>query len=580
MSGQSEEFFGYRKPYIPGSAGVANTYAQANSTIPYQGTDWGSTDVDSLWEMVRRESDERVFALAAMWRRASTLLDATRQNLQRHAEALQSKWTSPAGTVFMQKVGASLYSLDEWKQAADDNASGLEQLGAKIGQVQREMKAYYESYQAEQDKQAKKREDENWVGWVNPFGENPKSVEDVRNEAKEGAVALVKPLAEMYMDVYFTKLGRGSVYQGPTNAAFRHEDAPAIPARPGSPGAAPGAPGVGGGGLPRPGTPGTGDAPATPTPPPANPGIDTPPAPPAPPGPPPAAAPEGIDLAGGGAPAPAPPTAPAPTPPGVAPGPAPAPPTAPGIPTNLGGRPTLPPAGPAGRPTPPNKASLPGTGRPAPAPRGPAPGKPTLPGTRGSGGAPSGPGAPGNARRAPAPGSPRLPGSTGPATGRPAAPRAGAPGTGRAPQAPSLGGNRGTPPARPATGPTGSKPASPQLGGRGNPGSPGSTGTPRAGRPGAPAPRPGVTKPDLIGRGTAPGAKAPAQGPRPALGGRQVQPGIPTPRSNGRKNENEVAEWTYDGDDELWATDSEAVSSIETPAEHRPQSQGRSLGQG
>ena len=40
--------------------------------------------------------------------------------------------------------------------------------------------------------------------------------------------------------------------------------------------------------------------------------------------------------------------------------------------------------------------------------------------------------------------------------------------------------------------------------------------------------------------------------------------------------------WEYgEGDDELWATETETVTPVvEAPTEHRPQQQGRTLGQG
>ncbi|WP_305789932.1 hypothetical protein [Symbioplanes lichenis] len=573
MSGQSDQYYGYSKPYIPGYAGAADDYKPTSGTpTPYQATDWGSKSIDELWEMVRKESDERAFALAAMWRRASTLLNTTRLNLQRHADAMAARWDSDAGRVFMQKVGAAMASLDEWQEVADNNASGLEQVGAKIAQTQREMKTIYENYLADQAAEKKKRDEETVLGKINPFGDNPKSFNEVRDGAKAGALAVVKPLADTFMDAYFEKIGRGSTYQGPTDSAVY---TPTMPGgtRPVAPGA-PGAPGIPGGGAPAappaggpgapptaPTTPGAGPAPGTPpvTPPSAGPAA---PPPGAPPGTPPT--PPGVDLAGGAAPtAPPPVTTPAPAPAPPPSGPAPTPPVTPGLP---------PVGGPApGRPVVPNKASLPGAGRPTPPPtRGPAPSKPTLPGTRGPGG-PTARSNPPGTPNGPRPGQPRLPGSTGAGSGRP-----GAPGTGRSPQAPNLGGKRGPMPGEAGARP-GSRPGAPQLGGRGaRPGTPGLA-EPQAARLGQPV-RPGAAKPDLTGRGPAAGAKAPATGPKPALGGRQAQPSVPGPRDRCREESEETGEWMYDGDDELFVTES-GVGNVETPADHRPQEQGRALGQ-
>ena len=89
-------------------------------------------------------------------------------------------------------------------------------------------------------------------------------------------------------------------------------------------------------------------------------------------------------------------------------------------------------------------------------------------------------------------------------------------------------------------------------------------------------------KPDLTGRsGRAPGRPAPATGPEPALGGRRGGTGAGVPGQRSRRSNQEPEDWEYgDGDEELWLTESTAVGEIETPTEHRPQQQGRALGQG
>ncbi|MGK5675337.1 hypothetical protein ACSNOB_21145, partial [Micromonospora sp. URMC 106] len=58
-------------------------------------------------------------------------------------------------------------------------------------------------------------------------------------------------------------------------------------------------------------------------------------------------------------------------------------------------------------------------------------------------------------------------------------------------------------------------------------------------------------------------------------------PAVPGARSAARRTEDEQETWEYgEGDDELWTTESVAVGNIEAPAEHRPQQQGKALGQG
>ncbi|MER7473374.1 hypothetical protein ABT351_22045, partial [Micromonospora sp. NPDC000018] len=405
----SDNYYGWTKPYDPGFSGNYDDYAAERSAqaAPYEPTQWDGVTIEEMWEYARKESDERTVALAETWRRTSSLLQTTRENLKRHADALDAKWRSPAGRVFMSKVGAALYSLDEWKEVADKTASGLEQLAGKIEQTQRDMRELWLEYKAEQEHQAQKRkeDDEGGLQWGDIWfqSNDGKTFEEVQKEFHERAKNIVKPLADLYIDVYISNITRGGMYKGPTNAVVHTPSLAPRPTRPGAPaGPRPVAPTMSGDRPTRPDMPSRPDTTTTPTapPPPGLPddvrlaGIVT--TPPAPPGPPPAAPPVT------GTPA---------TPP---------PPT-----------PVLPLAGSQGnpRPTAPNtsrpgtpRTNLPGAGAPNPGTRGPAPNRPTLPGT-------GNPGPGGNpANRGAAPNRPTLPGNTG--TGRPGGPRSGAPGLG------------------------------------------------------------------------------------------------------------------------------------------------------
>ncbi|MET0495084.1 MAG: hypothetical protein ABW000_18335 [Actinoplanes sp.] len=584
-----DEYYGWEHVTIPGYAGIVDDYTPTDQTDPnntYSPTDYGypATDIEKLWTIVQAQSDEDVRGLAERWRRTSVLLQATRDNLQRHADALAARWQSPAGKIFMSKVGATLYSFDEWKKVADDNASGLHQVADKIAQVQRDFKPVYERYLATRKTEDKKvADDKGFQGrdigdhlWL-VDGNNGKTPDDVKKDFHDEAVGLVRPLGNLYIDVYIDKISRGSKFKGPTNSVFKNPEAPGGgPSRPPAPSRPPGA---------RPGRP-AGAAPARPTTP--N-GVDgaPPAAPNTPTAPPPPGLPDGVSLAGGTV-APAPPAPPPAAPPVTsAPG---APPPSPVLPAGLPGRPGTPPTGPgAGRPggpgkppSPPpgggrgapGKPTLPGSGggRSAANARGPAPAKPTLPGSTGpGGGGGSRPSSPPAGKRGAAPGAPRLPGSTG--GGKPGAPRLGGPGQGRSAPPPSLGGNRGSAPGEPGANRPG-KPAGPKLPGRGNgPGTPEGQGA----RPGRPGVGNSPARPDLTGRTNGAGPKAPTTGPKPALGGRQVGP-PPAQRARGRAVDDET--WEYaDGDDELWVTESDAVGTIDAPAEHRPQQQGKALGQ-
>jgi hypothetical protein len=600
----ADKYYGWQQ--VTGYPGASDSYVPPDysGAKDYTPTTWDSVKIEDMWSMVQKESDERAFALAEMWKRTSSLLQATRDNLQQHADALAAKWRSSAGEIFLRNVGATLYSLDEWKKIADDNATGLEQLGKKIQEVQREFKPIWEDYKAEAQVSKNDAEDDTfsdiWNEWTGPGSD----LDEVRDRYHGRALGVVKPLADLFIDVYIHNVSSGTTFKGPTNAVVTNPSDVPRPSRPAAPGSPP--PGLSGDTLgrasARPNAPVAPDGPPKPNAP------DTPPPPPPPPGvgTPPPGLPDGVSLAGGTVAPPAP-TGPAPTPPPVttAPGPAPAPP--PVAPTGLTGRPGVPPTGP-----PPAKPNLPGAGngnRPnAPGstgPRGPAPSQPTLPG-RGAPagtrpGAPGGPGAsgsPGAGRRGAAPGAPRLSGSTG-TPAPPGAPRTGGPGSGRpASPPPSLGGKRGAAPGEPGAPRSGSgRPGTPQgtpPPGSGRPGSPlsgrgsrpGAPGMPeaeatRSARPGAgPGTPPNAPKADLTGRAGA-GPKAPTAGPQPALGGRRggtAGQGQPAVGHRAPGDEHEAGAW--ESDELWWVDESDAVGTIEAPAEHRPQEQGKALGQG
>ncbi|ASW57122.1 hypothetical protein [Plantactinospora sp. KBS50] len=577
----SEEYYGFQPVSLPGYAGAADTYVPYDPSDPNNDlnpTDWGATNIEKMWAMIQKESDERAFALSEMWRRTARLLESTRDNILRHGDALNAKWTSPAGEIFMGKIGATLYSLDEWKKIAHDNATGLEQLGNKIQKAQQDFKPLWEEYEAALKKNDGKEE----FDWYDPtdwFGDTKENPDDIRKRFHGRAVDIMKPLADTYVDVYLQQVSKGSKFKGPTNAPIVDPNDVPHPGAPTPPGGRP------------PGSPsGTAGAP------PARPDVPTRPGAAAtvPHDPPPTD--PGLDLAGGVAAPPAPPPAapsvPTPPPAPAAPGapPAPLPPGLGGPNANAAGRPTLP----GGRGAAPGRPNLP-TGE---GPGGRGPGRPTLPGStaRNGGGRPGRPGAaaePPPGGRGRTPGRPTLPGSK----GGPGTPRSGAPGTrmpgrGGGPASPKLSGKTGRPglPGE-ATEGTG-RGARPSLGGKRGAARPGAPAEPETtGRP----PRPGATgegtpsgarggKANLTGRaGRGPARPAPTTGPEPALGGRRGGTGgtaVPPARS-GRRAKEQPESWEYgDGDEELWLTESTAVGELEAPVEHRPRQQGRSLGQG
>lgn len=555
------DYFGYQPSAMPSSGSQFDHYG-TSEVVEYTPTNWDNVDIVKMWMMIQNQSDERAFAVADMWRRTAALLQATRDHLYRHAQVLAGKWTSDAGKYFLNQVGATLASLDEWHDVAKRHQEGLQQVANAIQTAQQKFPPLWERYQARERDQQSERDNGFLKNTFTLNWDGAESFDDVKRQFHEEAKNITKPLADAFFDVSVNSLYTSGRFKGPTNAVVT--DRSSIPrGGPTRPGGGPARPRVGAPPPPpprlaqRPGMPNSTDVPTAPPPPPL---------------------PDGVQLAGGvGVPTAPPPTAPTlPTTPAV--NPPPSTPMLPSAPSNLAGNRA---ASPPSRPNLPGGGggSGPGSGPGQGSRRGPAPGRPTLPGSQGPGGPRTG--APPAGRRGAPPSKPTLPGNTGGPSGmRP--PGLGSKSAGKGgPATPRLPGST----AGPGAGGTPGRPATPQLPGRGaaaTPGKPGAPATPGRGTPGAgQAPETPSTRPNLTGRGTGtnrPGG--PTTGPDPSLGGRRGEPARAERDTERRPAEQERDTWVYVEGDGLWATESEAVAAVEAPAEHQPQQQGKALGQG
>ncbi len=192
-----------------------------------------------------RESDELTATTAQLWRDISALLEHTRANVQSHAEALALKWKSPAATSFLTHVGAGLYSLDEWKKAADENASALGTISVQVSQTQTEVKKIWDDYKAKEASEMADRKD---VGIGDVFdGNYADDYDEVSREYANKARPHVQSLATAYTEAIYYKLGRGTQYKGPIDAEVKLPSAvppstPGAPPRPARPGRPPSRP--------------------------------------------------------------------------------------------------------------------------------------------------------------------------------------------------------------------------------------------------------------------------------------------------------------------------------------------------
>src|SRR5262245_18427013 len=126
--------FGYEPPALPSYIARYYDYV-GGETTEYEPTPWGdfnTINIDTLWAAIQQDSDEETRGVAEMWRRIAALLETTRSNIERYATALQGAWSGAASEAFLRRVGAALYSLDEWQRAASTNESTLNAVADKI----------------------------------------------------------------------------------------------------------------------------------------------------------------------------------------------------------------------------------------------------------------------------------------------------------------------------------------------------------------------------------------------------------------------------------------------------------------
>jgi hypothetical protein len=525
--------------------------------------------IEKLYSMMGYESDELTRGMARLWGDISTLLEFTRTNMKAHADALAEKWNSQAARSFLLHVGAALYSLDEWKKAADENSSGLYALAGQVETSSKEVQRIWDDYKREFSAAKADHEDSTTGDKIKGFFgvDDAEDLNDLKKRFADSMRPHVQAVASTYLDTIFYKMGGGTKYKGPLDAAVtfpgQAPGRPGMPARPGTPPARPG------GTRPTaPNRPDLQDQPERP---------DRPEQPDVPDRPDMPNRPDGLELAGGVTTPPPPP--PQVTIPGGGPGggPAPAPPpTSPllpstGGPGNRPGNPGLRAGNAPTRPSAPPQFPGTGGGRGA---SGPRPGMPQLPGRGGQNARPSAPGRPG------APTPPQLPGRG--QTARPGAPKTA--GKGGTPTTPQLPG-RGASGTRPGT-PKGNQPPAtpPNLAGRG-----GGAGA----RPGPARPAPAIGDqqrtptaggPDLpdqhgvpqargsAGLGgrrqpTAPGAGGAEPDVRPALGGRAGTSPTSQDPFTGTAGAQHRRPQANNPEEDLWAVDEAAPSVIEKPAD-------------
>ncbi|MFI5906769.1 hypothetical protein ACIA8L_04555, partial [Dactylosporangium sp. NPDC051541] len=240
--GNEDQYYGYVKYTLPPSVSQYDNYSSSNQIVDYNPTEWDAetTTIELMWPWIQVDSDARATAMADSWRRIHTLLDNTGRNLKRYTDELSTKWNSDAAKVFLREIGASLSSIDEWKEVATTNATGLDVIASTIKYNQaKALNVWNEYVQAINHPGSVSGSDvkTTYVGGGKAGAVPVKEKEDDRKKRlikhyTEQIKPFVKDLADTYLNVYFTFLTHGSKYKGPTNAVVAV--APTI--HPGGPG--------------------------------------------------------------------------------------------------------------------------------------------------------------------------------------------------------------------------------------------------------------------------------------------------------------------------------------------------------
>ncbi|MFB9322577.1 WXG100 family type VII secretion target, partial [Cryptosporangium minutisporangium] len=157
-----DTYYGYA--WDPTSVRVAehDTYVPEGRTHLLRTTDFNDAEkvahIRVLWPMIQGLDPVRIGNLAQHWRKLSTQLTTARNNLGRNGTRLQPQWTGEASRAFLERVGAALYSLDQWIEAAATNAATIDRLADDVRATQPKVQRIYNDWLAESATEKTKRD--------------------------------------------------------------------------------------------------------------------------------------------------------------------------------------------------------------------------------------------------------------------------------------------------------------------------------------------------------------------------------------------------------------------------------------
>src|SRR4051794_28287077 len=175
MTGDGSTFYGYQGKYANVPVYVYDSqYSQVDfpsdfSPTPkpdsnfkdeysydYEKLSSPARDIESIRAQIKALGPGSISALGDMWYNAANLLSQVAWTTRNQAEALHNGngkfagWSSPAADEFLRwGPGATLFSLQQWQDAANNNAIGLHQLALHVNSAHSRIDHAWTSYVAE-----------------------------------------------------------------------------------------------------------------------------------------------------------------------------------------------------------------------------------------------------------------------------------------------------------------------------------------------------------------------------------------------------------------------------------------------
>ncbi|MFG1920451.1 hypothetical protein [Cryptosporangium sp. NPDC048952] len=236
------DYYGYT--WEPGSIRVAehDTYVPEGRTHLQRATDFTDTDkvahIRVLWPMIQGLDATKIADLAKSWRKLSTQLSTAKDGLSGAGGRLAPQWTGKASRAFLERVGGSLYSLDQWVEAASTNAATIGRLADDVRTTQPKVERIYRDWLTESAKEKAKRNKDagelsaqdmnDFIGFLSKnnsitdggylYRWARDSVPQDEIDAKYTALALplVKKLADHFSSAATTGISLPGKFKGPT----------------------------------------------------------------------------------------------------------------------------------------------------------------------------------------------------------------------------------------------------------------------------------------------------------------------------------------------------------------------------